>query len=190
MPSVDAGASRRFETLCPLALGLAVAGAVWYFGDEEQTKKIYESMRPSLFTGFFTLSSFLLAAKTFIILNMKKEVYATEVFLKNFKSKLVSINEWPPPEPAEALTVYQGLRETGDLLTANAAVTLLTAVLQFTVGLYPVLPVAAVCLGFAAGAVALVGFSLFYLARNLRTMYVHFEQEAREKMDTFKNEAA
>jgi hypothetical protein len=175
----------RYELVVPLVTGATAFIAINLFADCKVVA-LYESMRSSLFTGFFTLSGFLLTAKTFVILNMKKEVYGTDMFLKAMKQKYLDLQEWPLPKPEEKLTVYKPLRDIGDQLAANVALTLLTAVCQFTIGLWPTVPVIATCLGLAACSVALLGFSLFYITRNLRFMYSNFEREAHDKMKGFK----
>lgn len=173
--------ARQPEVAVPLLAGAATGVAVWEWAGTDLIDLYKSGMRASLFTGLFTLSGFLLTAKTFLILNMKKEVYGTDVYLKDVKKKRKSVSEWPIQ--GEGLNVYRPLCAIGDLLTANVVMTLSASVLQFSLGLVSERWAVGICLGWATGAVALLAFSLVYIARNLRAMYDHFEREAREKIN-------
>lgn len=134
-----------------------------------------DKMRASLFTGFFTLSGFLLSAKTFIVLNLKKEMFATKTYLKNLKTQARL-------EEDGQLPVYGPLRNIGRALLVNVALCLAASILQFSVGLVGSITAVAVCLAVAAAAAGMLVFSLVVIAKNLHDMYDHFELEARDEI--------
>lgn len=156
----------------PSITGIAVFASVMWFGDGNFVAFYEEKMRASLFTGFFTLSGFLMTAKTFIILNLKKEVFSTPIYLArvHVQSRLDSIE------------VYKPLRDIGRVLLVNVALCLAASISQFTVGLIVYIFAVAICLSLAAGAAVMLVFSLWIIAKNLNDMYEHFEAEAKEKI--------
>lgn len=169
------------EVYVPVLATIAVAFLCWFvcYG---KIVHVYEGMRPALFTGFFTLSGFLLTAKTFIVLNMKKEVYSTKTYLRTIRDFRNSFDREANESERKkaALEIYRPLKSMGDILTTNVGATLFTALLQFSVGLLPFVSAATICLSVAAGATALLSFSLYFMWKNLDYMYQHFEKEAEE----------
>lgn len=134
-----------------------------------------DKMRASLFTGFFTLSGFLLSAKTFIVLNLKKEMFATKTYLKNFRTQSRLAD-------GERFAVYGPLRNIGRALLVNVALCLASSIMQFSVGLVGTISAVAACLAVSAAAAGMLVFSLVVIAKNLHDMYDHFEQEARDEI--------
>ncbi|HEY1189627.1 MAG TPA: hypothetical protein VGE74_18415 [Gemmata sp.] len=127
-------------------------------------------MRNSLFTGFLTLCGFLMSAKTFIVVNMKKEVYDRKLYQENFR-----VQQKLKP----GVTLYGPLQSLATLLTANVALSLLTAASQFTIGLIPSVWAAAWCVGVAAVTLIFLGVSLALIRRNLKMMFHWLEVELR-----------
>ena len=125
------------------------------------------SLRGVLFTGFLTLSGFLFSMMTFIVINMKKEVYDTDQYMQEISTK----RELNPK-----LTQYGPLRRFSRFLFWSVLSSLLTAVSQLTVGLYAHRGSAILCLGLAAISVTLVGTSLVLLACNLNAWFQRLEQ--------------
>lgn len=130
-------------------------------------------MRSSLFTGFLTLSGFLLAAKTFVVVNMKKEVYDNEKYQENFKTQR---------RLDQTMRLYGPLESLARSLVLNVALCLGTAASQFTVGLIPSPFAAAVCLALAAAAIVFLAVSLVRIRRNLKMMFYWLDVEARDKL--------
>jgi hypothetical protein len=170
---------KLLEVWCPLVVSLSVL-VICLLVDE--VASLYDkSMRSSLFTGFFTLSGFLLTAKTFIILNMKKEVYSTDAYLRTVLSHRQTLGTSAPG--ANELEVYAPLKRLGDLLTINVAATLISSALQFSLGLVNSRYAVAICLAIASMAIVLLAISLFQMSANLRAMYIHFEKEAQRRIN-------
>ncbi len=138
------------------------------------------SMRNSLFTGFLTLSGFLLTAKTFLVVNMNKEVYTSDHYLENFRVQ---------HKVDDALEVYGPLSNTAKLLYWNIVVTLLTAVAQFTIGFIPSAWAAGFCLCAVLVAIAFMGYSLLQVRRNLARMFSFLESVAKGKLVKLEREA-
>jgi hypothetical protein len=175
--------TRRLIYLVPAFIGLIVLFSVFYFADDTFPKFYEEKMRASLFTGFFTLSGFLLTAKTFIILNMKKEMFSTKMYLKHVETQSRLL-------PGKKMEVYRPLRDIGHVLLINVSLCLAASISQFTFGLCPSMTTVAICLALAAGAAGMLVFSLTIIARNLRGMYDHFEEEAQEEIKKFRHQGA
>lgn len=130
-------------------------------------------MRPQLFTGFLTLCGFLMTAKTFIVTNMKKEVYEKKLYLLNFDSQR---------RLERSLKVYEPLERLSKWLLVNVLASLVTPALQFTVGFIPHWVAACVCLAAAIVTVALLGLSLYHIRFNLKQMFHWLGLEAEEKI--------
>jgi hypothetical protein len=159
----------------PVALAAAVFVYVNCFVDPSFVAYYEDKMRASLFTGFFTLSGFLLSAKTFIVLNLKKEMFSTKTYLKNFRTQ----SRLGDP----GMKVYGPLRNIGQALLVNVALCLAASILQFSLGLSGNISAVALCLAVASAAAGMLVFSLVVIASNLHDMYDHFEIEAREEME-------
>ncbi len=132
-----------------------------------------ERLRGSLFAGFLTLGGFLLSLKTFIVVNMKKEVFDTDDYLKNWElqKKLdkrgVMSNRFEP------------LRYLSQTLFLAIASCVCTAILQLTLGLAETWWAAAVCLWACAVSTIFLGSSLWLIRINLNRMFDFLD--ARDK---------
>jgi hypothetical protein len=156
--------------IVPAAIGVGIFASVVWFWEPSFAKFYEDKLRASLFTGYFTLSGFLFTAKTFIILNMKKEMFSTTAYLKRF-----AIQQRLKPD----MQIYKPLRDIGRVLLINVVLCLASSISQFTLGLYPNVLTVAICLALAASAVGMLIFSLSIIAWNLHDMYAHFEDEAQ-----------
>lgn len=160
----------------PIVVAVVVGVGVWWLTPDTFTTFYEDKMRASLFTGFFTLSGFLLSAKTFIILNLKKEMFSTKTYLKRVKEQRALAE-------GGTIKVYRPLRNIGHVLLVNVALCLLASILQFTLGLVGSKASVAVCLAVASAAGAMLVFSLVVISRRLHDMYEHFEEDALAEMD-------
>lgn len=135
---------------------------------------VYSSaMRNSLFTGFLTLCGFLLTAKTFLVVNMNKEVYASDHYLENFRVQR---------KLDGSLEVYRPLNNIATLLHYNILFAVITSVCQFTIGFIPSPLAAGVCLTVAATTLGVLIRSLFKVRENLRGMFEFMESVAKLKI--------
>jgi hypothetical protein len=137
-------------------------------------------MRNSLFTGFLTLCGFLMSAKTFIVVNMKKEVYDRPRYRENFR-------EQQALKPS--MRLFGPLESLARLLTINVAFSLVTAASQFTIGLIPSIWAAGWCLGVAAVTMVFLGFSLFQIRKNLKMMFYWQDLESQPPQPPVKETA-
>lgn len=132
---------------------------------------LFEKVRPSFFSGFLTITGFLLAAHTFIVTHMKKEMYDRESY-----HKLVSERRQLNPNHS----YYGPLRRFSGFLLATMLMSLGTAVLQVTYGLAGTERAAFVCVGFAGATITLLVISVILMAINLRAWFMSLEEEMRD----------
>lgn len=124
------------------------------------------SLRGSLFAGFLTLGGFLMSLKTFIIVNMKKEVYDSAAYIKKFDAlKLAS----------PSLCRYEPLQALSNVLFVTILSCLSTSVMQLTVGLVESFYASLFCLIAAASSIALLGWTLYLIRANLQDMFKHLD---------------
>src|SRR5262245_14678867 len=133
------------------------------------------NLRGGLFTGFLTLSGFLFAVKTFIIVNMKKELYDTP----NYRKRVRELRILNP-----ALTVYGPLGRLSILLQGVLCAALCTSISQFTIGLIPHRLAAIFCLSLVAVTVGLLVWALIVIRANLSDLFTAWEDSARSLIDT------
>ena len=121
-----------------------------------------EKMRQPLFAGFLTASTFLFSLKTFIVVNMKLNVYGTKEYEKDWREKLV-LNP--------SMKRYGPLRNFALLLFLSVLISLTCAVAQFTIGLLDLPMAAFICLALAVWAIVMIFVSLLLLQLNLRSWF-------------------
>jgi hypothetical protein len=128
-----------------------------------------KNLRGSLFAGFLTLGGFLLSLKTFIVINMKKEVFDTVQYQNEWKEqkKLDSSNDLG--------LMYSPLRELSSILFASILSCVVTAVLQLTLGLTETLIAAIICLWSALVSLLLLTWSLWLIRTNLTRMFDYLD---------------
>lgn len=120
------------------------------------------NLRGSLFSGFLTLTGFLFAIKTFIVLNMKKEVYETAEYH-------VRVAEMRQVNPT--LRIYGPLTRLSDFLFWSIVFSLVASVSQLTIGLIPAKWAVVVCLSAAVVAIGLLLASLLLIRMNLNSLF-------------------
>lgn len=124
------------------------------------------SLRGSLFTGFLTLGGFLLSLKTFIVVNMKKEVFDNEKYKK----------EWYDQNKLDAVGTYFGpLQYLSTLLFIAIVCCVATAILQLTLGLFETTLAAAICLWAALLSILFLLRCLLLIRQNLNRMFEYLE---------------
>lgn len=125
-----------------------------------------DNIRASLFAGFLSLGGFLLSLKTFIIVNMKKDVYDSPKYGQTWEahSKLGAVGR-----------KYDPLRELSAVLFAAILTAILTAILQITVGLHQSFGSSFICLWSATFATILLVKSLFLIRSNLKNMFDYLD---------------
>lgn len=128
------------------------------------------NLRTPFFSAFFTLSSFLLATTTFVVTNMKRDVYDSSAYRR-------MMDEMRQIQPS--LSYYGGLLRLSNLLIATVCISFCTASLQLTLGLHAANWSALVCIGSAFLTLALVGFVLYVVHSNIVLWISQVESEAR-----------
>ncbi|WP_207834846.1 hypothetical protein [Pseudomonas sp. 43(2021)] len=119
-----------------------------------------EKLRASLFAGFLTVGSFLMSLKTFIIVNMKKEVFDTQ----GYKDKFAK---------ASTGKLYDPLKELSDMLFATIVTCIIASVSQLTIGLIPTVLTSILPISIAIMALILLSWSLYLIRKNLESMFEH-----------------
>lgn len=142
-----------------------------------QLQHVYvTSMRGSMFTGFLTMCSFLMAAKTFLVTNLKQEVYSRKEYVQ------FHLDTAPHPDRVTAAELNEPLRDLSRLLLRNVTLSLITCVAQFSVGLIPCWPATLVCLGLAAVTVGYLAKTLFKMRGNLHVMFAWMDKSAEKTL--------
>lgn len=148
----------------PLFLSIAIlALCYWLHLDGVDVANFYsEKMRGSLFAGFLTLGSFLLALKTGIVIKIKEGVYDKPEYQK----KVIHL-----PELKGKSSVYGPLRRLSRLLSVAVLSALIASALQLTLGLFNDWRASAVCLAFATFAITVLIASFILIQVNLATWF-------------------
>ena len=131
------------------------------------------SMRSAMFTGFLTLSGFLFSVNTFIVVNMKKELYEKALYLDR-----VADQQKENPR----ITVYGSLRKLSREMLWAVVAALVASSCQFTIGLVPAWPAVAVCLLAAVVAFILLARVLHHIRQNLTALFEFLDLEAVEAL--------
>ncbi|MCL6272246.1 hypothetical protein M3P05_20200, partial [Sansalvadorimonas sp. 2012CJ34-2] len=126
-----------------------------------------KNIRGHLFAGFLALGGFLLSLKTFIIVNMKENVYDNEQYRENWKKQRKHDN---------SLELYGPLKELSDLLYYAIIASFIAAILQMTLGLYKHWITALICSWSAIFSVILIIDSLKIIKRNLDSWFDAIKQ--------------
>lgn len=130
-----------------------------------------DKMRGSLFAGFLTLGGFLLSLKTFIVVNMKKEVFESEVYKKEWEDqKKLDVNN-------ELGLKYTPLRYLSSVLYAAILSCISTAVLQLTVGLVNSFWAATLCLWAVIVSLSFLAWALWLIRANLTRMFDYLDSQ-------------
>lgn len=85
-------------------------------------------LRGNIFAGLISVGGFLMAGKTFILITMKQNVFDSPEYIKRHEDLRVL-----DPD----LKLYDQLIELKDILYLSVLVTILAAIVQFTIGLIP-----------------------------------------------------
>lgn len=132
-----------------------------------------QNMRASLFSGFLTLGSFLFAANTFMVANLKKELYDHP----DYKKRVYSRKEQQP-----SASFYGQLNRLSGLILRTIVLSLTAAILQLTLGtIVPHWIAALICLLVAFLAMAQLLFVVWQIRCNLKDWFEFMEDEAENE---------
>jgi hypothetical protein len=128
------------------------------------------NLRSSLFSGCLTLGSFLLAMNTFIVVNLKKEVYEHKRYVEIVRG----IRKGNP-----RATFYGPLKRLSTFLLYTITVSFVTAISQLTLGVLITHWIAAtICLSLAALTMILLLITLCLIRANLLDWFKYLEEQA------------
>lgn len=131
------------------------------------------SLRSSMFTGFLTLSGFLLSATTFIVIQMKKEVYDQEYYLDRWKQQKDLGTEKP---------LYGPLRCMSRLLVVTITMSLSASLSHITIGLIASFVTVLICYILSIVVLVAVAFVLYLISQNLRMWFDDMETAAQKRL--------
>lgn len=129
-----------------------------------------QAMRNSLFTGFLTLSSFLLTTKTLLVIQFRKDVYENDDYLK--AHRLQRPNE----------KVYGSLESLAKLLNVNILLALATSAVQFSLGFVESSLTTGICLLLPIITIGFTAFSVVKIRKNLGQMFAWLNQKADDRI--------
>ncbi len=175
-PLIIAAASATFVLISVyIVMGLMACGyseALRCSGMPDVVDYYARNLRGSLFAGFLTLGGFLLSLKTFIVVNMKKEVYDTPSYYDRWKQT---------KDRGEKIgSLYQPLKSLSESLHLAIGASVITSVAQFTIGLIGLWQAVVVCAWAAVFSITLLLICLFRIRSNLNTMFRHLEDAAED----------
>jgi len=129
-----------------------------------------DNLRGSLFTGFLGLGGFLMSLKTFIIVNMKKEVYETD----KYKEKWVDSIKNSGFEKVG--NRYKPLRHLSEQIYWTIFSCISAAIAQLTIGLISNIIPVLICLALVFNAIVFLISTLRLIRGNLVTMFNHLDE--------------
>lgn len=146
----------------------------FFYLEPGTTNRIFDfyakNLRGSLFTGFLALGGFLMSAKTFIIVNMKKEVYDSPKYKQNWLDgrELNGLEDYPP--------LFRPLRRLSNILFYTISFSFLASVAQLTIGLFESVPSVVICSFLVILAICFLMLSLYLIKKNLATMFDYLDK--------------
>lgn len=125
-----------------------------------------QSLREPLFIGLLTVAAFLFSLQAFIVTTMKTHVYDSA----KYEELLVTLRTLDP-----AIKKYGPLNNFSQLLFLSILLSLISAVTQFTIGLFCGVSAVAISVWTALWSLAMIFISLFYLQANLKKWFEYID---------------
>ncbi|MCG9694966.1 MULTISPECIES: hypothetical protein [Vibrio] len=132
-----------------------------------------KNIRGHLFAGFLALGGFLMSLKTFIIVNMKENVYDNKKYKETW-DKQKNLNK-------SIGTLYQPLRELSDILFYAILASIIAAVMQMTVGFISSIFASILCILSAVFASILLLQSLRIIKSNLNRWFEYLDDSTSKE---------
>ncbi len=153
----------------------------WLFSDGLFQKFFAEELRSNFFNGFLSLSGFMLAAKTFIVLHMKKEVYDRDEYLAIYEEKKRIVGQ-------KSATRYGPLERMSKSLYWIIVLSMIAAFSQVTIGLIPCNTATLICLALVLVAFWKLWNGLRIMKSNLDSWFkIINEQEEKRELEIKQN---
>lgn len=165
----------RFQLawIIPLLIAASASYILWTLTDGHNFAATYgDKFRSSLFTGFLTAGSFLLALKTFILVRMDADVYNTPEYRKRFESA---------QKRGSKEELYAPLRRLGSYVFLAIIASFGTSLLQLTLGLWSNDLAAIVCVGAAFFTMGTLFVCLFAVRGNLMEWFRLLDERRNPK---------
>jgi hypothetical protein len=121
----------------------------------------YQEYKAAIFTSSLTLGTFLFTMKTFVIQNLKKEVYDNQDYQERIYKRI---------KAGQKETYYGQLNSFRRLLFATILVAFLNAMLQITLGFIKTKGISILCFSTTAISWGLTIWCLFLVTLNLSEM--------------------
>lgn len=139
-----------------------------YYCDEipKFSKYYADNIRGHLFAGFLALGGFLLSLKTFIVVTMKENVYDDKKYIKNWEAQ----SKLNP-----TLKLYAPLKQLSNFLYYAIFASMLSAILQMSLGLFEHWIASAIAIWSAIYATLLLAWCLILIKRNLDTWFTYLD---------------
>jgi hypothetical protein len=131
------------------------------------------NLRASLFAGFLTLSGFLFAVKTFVVVRLQQDVYADE----DYQDWILGVAR----KYNKSITVYGSLRRLGRWLFGSLCAAFAASVAQLTVGLVEQRWSTWLSLGLAAVAATLFLITMLIIRSVIRGWVDYLEDRANKR---------
>lgn len=149
---------------------------IWLFSESKALEFFNEELRSDFFNGFLSLAGFMLAAKTFIVIHMKQEVYDKPEYAEDFDKRKELVGE-------KSATRYGSLERMSNSLFWIVVSSVIAAVAQVTIGLIPWNIAGLLCVAAVVFAIWKLIAGLVLMKRNLDSWFViiHGHEQVREK---------
>jgi len=132
--------------------------------------ELYESsIRSMLFSASITMASFLVALRTFLLITIKEKVYSKEYIRKRMASEFEVDQKTDPLLP---------LKHMSRAITCSLILSLISATMQLTLGLYPT-PFTAV-ISFSFGLASIVALLIVVLVPGRLALKDWFDAQDEE----------
>ena len=156
-------------------LGAATLCTLYFYGPDKLVDIYQGKLQVAFFSGFLTLSGFILSLKTNILLKLHAELFSKDWYhdrverMSHLKGAKIS--------------TYGPLVDVGNFLIWTVLSCLLTALAQVSVGFISHRAVAALCIGLAVVSIYFALMAWYKIRQNLQVWFQHLGEEPRPKPD-------
>ena len=143
----------------------------------EELYKIFQSdFRTNFFSASMTLTGFLFAVKTFIVIKMKEDIFSQDFYKKR-------VEKARKRSPKKDIPRYKPLKNLSRFLFYSMSSSLISAILQLSVGLIDNSWASLVCIIAFVASLIFIGISMYLVKANFDVWF-----EELEKNDTQEGE--
>lgn len=124
------------------------------------------SIRGYLFSGFISVGSLLLSLHTFVIVNLKDKLFATD----RYKEKYLLSKDLPTDSKVDECDLFKPLDTLSSFINISVWLSILSAVCQFTIGLIDFGLASVFCIWLAMLTICFLLNSLILIRVHIRNM--------------------